>query len=648
METFELENMLNASLPGDYAIEAWIATSSFDPVHTNDTLRTIYRNTKIALPFDNDFSTSDLSSLTVKSILRDSVWNIVDTAANHDFIIEPYYGTGMLIFRGEIGTISSISTGQLELNRTQQPVLEFWYAHDNSNPEREDQLDVRLTFDGGTSYKTLFNIMRYDSTTTSPTWRKYLVDLSQYQDSSCVIISFDGYSYGGSQYIDRIAISSNHDLSVSEFVISPYSACSLEEKELKVIFTNETGQNIDFDKAENNTDLIIEVTYEGNLISTNTYPLTGLLEGLASDSITDTQKINLAKGTYILTSYLSKSIDNTPQNDIHRDTIVIDPKIEIELHQVSASNACLGAKSSVWQEVILTNTGNMDLFDIKLVLQIDTGETGSPAYDTITETCHGTIPVDSSVTYSFINPYTVPWNEDYYPRIFAYSVCDPALVNATTAIVECVDIKDLSIVSIDNLDTGKDTIGKAIQVTATLHNRNNLEAFTNARITVLVTNSQGIQTDTFTETKTVGILATESHTFTQSYTVPNDSVYYLIVYTDKYDNYSYNDTIITKRYTINTGTGITKPTGIVKDFTLNQNIPNPANNSTLINYSVPEAGEVIFHIHSISGQLLYSKTIEASSGNQSIELNTSMFTAGIYFYSITYKDQRLVKRMSIK
>jgi hypothetical protein len=96
-----------------------------------------------------------------------------------------------------------------------------------------------------------------------------------------------------------------------------------------------------------------------------------------------------------------------------------------------------------------------------------------------------------------------------------------------------------------------------------------------------------------------------------------------------------------------TTVGITS-TGETNAFTLGQNIPNPANNSTIINYSVPEAGKVIFHVHSISGQLLYSKTIEAQRGNQSIELNTSTLAAGIYFYSIEYNGQRLVKRMSVK
>jgi hypothetical protein len=83
-------------------------------------------------------------------------------------------------------------------------------------------------------------------------------------------------------------------------------------------------------------------------------------------------------------------------------------------------------------------------------------------------------------------------------------------------------------------------------------------------------------------------------------------------------------------------------------FRIGDVIHHLVNNSTFINYSVPETGEVIFHVHSISGQLLYSKTIEASRGNQSIELNTSAFSSGIYFYSIKYSGQQLVKRMSVK
>ncbi|MDR2409426.1 MAG: T9SS type A sorting domain-containing protein [Bacteroidales bacterium] len=44
---------------------------------------------------------------------------------------------------------------------------------------------------------------------------------------------------------------------------------------------------------------------------------------------------------------------------------------------------------------------------------------------------------------------------------------------------------------------------------------------------------------------------------------------------------------------------------------------------------------------------MYSKTIETERGTNSIELNTSTFAAGVYFYSMEYKGQRLVKQLVI-
>jgi hypothetical protein len=285
-------------------------------------------------------------------------------------------------------------------------------------------------------------------------------------------------------------------------------------------------------------------------------------------------------------------------------------------------------------------------------LQIDTGETGSLAYALFKESSTSTILPGDSILHTFNTTYIAPWNARYYVRANVWLECDSALVNNTIATEECVDLEDVYMVSIDHFLSSTDNIGNSIQVRATVGNHSDMNSHPSLNITVLVTNSQGVQTETFTETTgTIGTVSTASYTFTQSYTVPNDSVYYLTVYIDKYDNYSQNDTITIKRYTKDTI--IIVPPGInsikeTKSFTLGQNIPNPANNSTLINYSVPEAGNVIFQVHSISGQLLYSKTIEAQRGNQSIELNTSTLAAGIYFYSMEYKGQRLVKRMSVQ
>jgi hypothetical protein len=53
-------------------------------------------------------------------------------------------------------------------------------------------------------------------------------------------------------------------------------------------------------------------------------------------------------------------------------------------------------------------------------------------------------------------------------------------------------------------------------------------------------------------------------------------------------------------------------------------------------------------VYSVSGQLLYTKQEDVSFGSHQIELNLSDYAAGIYFYTMQYNGQRLVKRMSIK
>jgi hypothetical protein len=286
----------------------------------------------------------------------------------------------------------------------------------------------------------------------------------------------------------------------------------------------------------------------------------------------------------------------------------------------------------------------MDLYDIDLILQIDTGQTGDPAYAILAETCTGTILVGDSLTYTFTSSYIVPWAVRYYTGIKAWLQCDSMLLNDRNDIIECVNMTDLYMASIDDFSSSIDNVGSSIQVRAILKNRSDYETFPGLNITAVVTNSQGVETVKFTETtRAIGILATENHTFSNTYIVPNDQIYYLTVYIDSYDSYPHNDTMKIER---KTNVGIT-PTGTTNVFTLAQNTPNPANIRTRIDYSIPEAGEVIFHIHSISGQILYSKTIEIERGAHSIELNTSAFAAGVYFYSMEYKRQRRVRQLII-
>jgi hypothetical protein len=624
--------------PGAYNIKIWISSPT-DNTPYKDTLYYTYISGKVGLPIDENFSANIPLVFDIWGNNTTATWMVIPEGTGTDTAVQHVFGTGMLSFNGSLGATSTFATRQMDLSRTLQPALSFWYFHDTI--PCEDYTDVRITIDGGTTYNTLLSLTKYDAVYG---WRQYSMDLPSYAVNQCVILIFEAMekSRSGdvSQYIDRIRIIAKQDIAVTEVLASEYSVCDLENKELKVVLSNLT------DPVLNYTDtltIILEVQETGQVF---TKTLTsGSLAGFSSDTITLATGFDLAKGTYSYKTYFSSVLDVDRQNDTLVTSLVINPAMDIQINQASGGTSnCLTGEQDVFQSVVITNTGNMDLFNIGLILQIDTGETGSPAYTVIEEICTDTILVGNSLTYTFKHAYKAPWKTDYYPRVYASLTCDSTLINTTIATIECVDVKDLYLIKIDNPSSSVDRTGSSVQVQATLGNRDDLNYYTGLNITVVVTNSQGVQMDKFTElTGRIGMSSTATHNFTQSYTVPNDTVYYLIVYIDSYDNYRQNDTSIVKRTTDYTNINAIES----NVFTLGQNIPNPANNSTRIDYSVPEAGEVIFHVHSISGQLLYSQTIETKRGTNSIELNTSTFAAGVYFYSMEYKGQRLVKQLII-
>jgi hypothetical protein len=747
----ELMSALPVIRAGTYHIKAWIGSST-DNTPYEDTLYYDYISGKKALPIDEDFHNGISSMFEVRDYNTTSVWKVVSQGSGTDLTVVPNFGDSMLSFGGSAGVYCTFATRQMDLSRTKQPSLSFWYFHDTILCD--DYTDVGFIVNE-TRYTPLFHLTKYD---TVYGWKQYNVNLPAHAVNQCVIVVFEAMemSITGNvtQYIDRILISARQDISLSEIIIPELTGCNLQNNELKVTLTNFEDPILDY------TDTLIvtlEVKETGQIFKDTL--TSGFLAGDASDTILLATDFDFSKGTYTFKAYFTSVLDVDRDNDTLETSIVLNPKLNVALNQISGINTCLSGETPIYQDVILTNTGNMDLYDIDLILQIDTGQTGAPAYAILKETYTDTIHINDTVTYSFISAYKVPWDIGYYPRIYAYMTCDSALVNTTTATQECVDMEDLYMVSIDNPFAGKDTIGATLQVGATLRNRSDINTFSNRNITFVVENSQGVETAKFTETiAQIGILATVSHTFTNTYTVPNDSVYYLTVYIDNNDNYSANDTLIIERrtekedkdlsivsidnpssgkdmigntiqvsaslrngseyedfdglnitflvensqgieiirfaettgrieklstvshiftqsYTVPNDTayylyvyidsydkysyndtakirretdnvGIAS-TGVTSVFTLGQNIPNPAANSTRIDYNVPEAGKVIFHVHSISGQLLYSKIIDTKRGTNSLELNTSTFAAGVYFYSMEYKGQRLVRQLII-
>jgi hypothetical protein len=749
-DTIEIMSALPIMYSGTYNIKVWV-TSPIDNVIYDDTSLYVYTSSRIGLPLDEDFSNAALPMQFVsRPLAGTNTWEPYSPNISDPVQPDLGNGTGVLRFEGTAGSMSLLSTRQLDLYGSVRPQLEFWYYHDASIPETDDSYMV-VNIMLGNVRDTTIELYKRDVTTG---WKHYTLSLNKYTGTSqCLLVQFEAMNkYAGSQYIDRIIMTSEQNLAVSEILISPEaSVCSLDNENLSVVLKSVTNQNIDFTTIVDS--LIVEVPgYPAFVV-----PLKNVVAGLSSDTIPIGTIAIPAGVKTTIKAYVMYPVDGSPVNDTATREINIQPELSITVNSFTGGTTnCFKVGIPIKQTVVLQNIGNVDLEGIEMELLV----TGDNYSEYVKDTRTIDLAVGKDTLYTFESTYTVPAEVIYQVTVTASLGCNPALINVSDAISECADMHDLFLIGIENPPLGridsmgsidsvtvlvgnrddhlsftnvtitaqiedengivlntlsgnistvnpsdtisytfterytvpsdsiyfirvylvskdfypendtlfvqreiekdtdlsltgienpsseKDAVGSSVQVSVNILNSSKSEDFTGINISVLVKNSQGEQTANFTETTgAIGRSSTVNHTFNESYTVPNDTVYYLTVYIDSYDNYPYNDTLKLTRYTESVGV---TPLGAANVFTLGQNIPNPATNSTRIDYSVPEAGEVIFYVHSISGQLLYSEIIEASRGTNTIELNTTTFAASVYFYSIEYKGERRVKRMNIK
>lgn len=87
---------------------------------------------------------------------------------------------------------------------------------------------------------------------------------------------------------------------------------------------------------------------------------------------------------------------------------------------------------------------------------------------------------------------------------------------------------------------------------------------------------------------------------------------------------------------------------VPKDYKLGQNYPNPFNPSTMINYSVPKAGNVKIAVYDVLGNEVASVLNEyKQAGNYSINYNASALSSGIYFYKMISGSYVETKKMTL-
>ena len=84
------------------------------------------------------------------------------------------------------------------------------------------------------------------------------------------------------------------------------------------------------------------------------------------------------------------------------------------------------------------------------------------------------------------------------------------------------------------------------------------------------------------------------------------------------------------------------------EFSLNQNYPNPFNPTTVINYDIPEATNVVLTVYNMLGQKMTTLVNEnKSAGRYSINFDATLFSSGVYIYRLEAGQFVSTKKMML-
>jgi hypothetical protein len=459
-----------------------------------------------------------------------------------------------------------------------------------------------------------------------------------------VILAFEAGSYGGgNQNIDSIAIISKQDISLELDVTeqSEFVACELDNKAINVKITNLTTTVFDFER--DSSQITVEVS--GVVDTLFTIPLTsGSIEGdtVVYYDITNTFDFSI-NGTYNILAYLSSADDNT-FNDTARQTRIV--QVDAELVEVDPIDS-KDEGDLVYPTVHITNKGNMPINGMALILSINNVQVLTENIDTL-------LNAGDTITYTFENPYTVPYaseQQPYYQMKVAIDLdCDGNSNNNSSSKFYNVNVEgsiDLSIVQIlyplkDSCLSGHTKVYPSIEVF-----NSGTGYAQGAKLYVLVDSAE-VQTQSFVETLD-DVPSQTSITFNCSkyYVVPNFKDTYTVTFSIEFEKDA-NQGNNSKSVVACAEEVVSVPTMTALSWSLGQNIPNPAAANMSIPYTLPEDGKVQFKVMSINGQVLYQESIDAVQGVQYLDFNADNLAVGIYYYSMEYKGQRIVKKMTIQ
>ena len=164
----------------------------------------------------------------------------------------------------------------------------------------------------------------------------------------------------------------------------------------------------------------------------------------------------------------------------------------------------------------------------------------------------------------------------------------------------------------------------------------------------IMVDSAGIEIEKITENlPDVDVQETKTFVSTQAYTVPNIEGNYTVRF-----NIEMSGDIDTTNNKLSVVACAKEKLSVANinaiGWELGQNIPNPAANLAQIPYMIPQDGQISFNVMSIKGQILYTSEMQVLAGSHILDFDATSLSAGIYYYSMEYQGQRIVKKMTIQ
>lgn len=639
-DTIQVYATLPVGTAGRYDITCWLSSS--DRVPYDDTLQSCYYSSRMYLPVHEDFHAGTGPHFYLSDNNSPAEWSV-----EHDTDkvggVPPLTGNAALVFSGTRGAMSTLYSHQLDFTGLQQPVLELWYYHDTARTaSTSDYTDVRISCHGD-AYTTLFTLKKNNG--TSMGWTRYSYPLDSMVGESCVILQLEAMrkstsEYDGSQYIDCINIHAMQDVAVNK-VITPYlHACNSRYGPLQLELQNTTGQQIDFSL----TPLTLQVQVSGACSALYSVTLKqGIVPSMGTCTVTADSMFNFTDGIYYIHAYVSDPIDDHDANDTLYDTLVIQACLQLQAAQITGGNDntdCIGPKTKVYESYAIYNTGNVHMDHVELSLRV------YDASGTLCQTLCDTLPVallpGDSLSGLFPYAYTVPVCDMYTVELSASPLCNTQL-HYSHAVTECVNLND---VAVSNIISPVDALagGTSVKIKAEVCNYSPYE---DAKGIVIHTCVYTLYGDTLVHyTETMNDIYADScaeFEFPKPFTLPQTEEYAVTVYVNNTDANAANDTL-----TLWLHTDVAVCDRHVTDVYLGQNRPNPALYSTTIPYSIPCQDRVAFCVSDVTGRVLLTCTVPSAAGCNSFTLPIHTLPAGVYFYSMTFQGQRLVRKMVIK